>query len=63
MTVTTLDPITPNDVTDLENAPFVTKGEGDGALKNCSETEKYRQACQDTPLHGSDGGSSALNPV
>jgi len=33
MITTTLDPITLNDVTDIENAPYVIEGEGDGALK------------------------------
>ena len=31
MITTTLDPITLNGVTDLENAPYVIEGEGDGA--------------------------------
>ena len=30
MIVTTLDPITLNDVTDLDNAPYLIEGQGDG---------------------------------
>ena len=41
MITTTLDPITLNDVTDLENAPYVV--EGDGALKIYFESEKNKQ--------------------
>jgi len=64
MITTTLDPITLNDVTDTENAPFVIEGEGDGAIKIYFESEQNRQAYLDTPLHGSDGGgSSALNGI
>lgn len=57
MIVSTLDPITLNDVTDLENAPFILEGEGDGALKVYFESEANKQAYLDTPMHGSDGGS------
>lgn len=64
MITTTLDPITLNDVTDLENAPYVIEGKGDGAIKIYFESEMNRQAYLDTPLHGSDGGNTAaLNDV
>jgi hypothetical protein len=59
MIVSTLDPITLNDVTDLENAPFVLEGEGDGALKVYFESEANKKAYLDTPMHGSDGESGA----
>jgi len=54
MITTTLDPITLNDVTDIENAPYVIEGEGDGALKIYFESEANRQAYLDTPVHGSE---------
>lgn len=33
MITSTLDPISMNEVTDLDNAPYVIEGEGDNALK------------------------------
>ena len=63
MIVTTLDPITLNDVTDLDNAPYLIEGQGDGAIKIYFESEQNRQAYLDTPLHGSDGGTAALNGI
>jgi len=55
MITSTLDPISMNDVTDLENAPYVIEGEGDNTLKIYFESEKNRQEYLDIPLHGSDG--------
>ena len=43
MRVTTRDPITGNDVSEPENAPFVTEGRGDNALKIYFESEHSRQ--------------------
>lgn len=63
MITTTLDPITLNDVTDLDNAPYLIEGNGDSALKIYFESEENRRAYLDTPVHGSVGGSSALNSV
>ena len=57
MITTTLDPITLNDVTDIENAPYVIEGEGDGALKIYFESEANKQAYLDTPVHGSEDTS------
>ena len=53
MITTTLDPITLNDVTDIENAPYVIEGEGDGALKIYFESEANKQTYLDTPVHSS----------
>ena len=33
MITSTIDPISTNDVTDLENAPYVIEGKGDNSLK------------------------------
>ena len=54
MITTTLDPITLNDVTDLENAPFVIEGEGPNALKIYFESEQNKREYLDIPVHGSD---------
>ena len=54
MITTTLDPISLNDVTDLENAPFVIEGEGPNALKIYFESEQNKREYLDIPVHGSD---------
>jgi hypothetical protein len=61
MITTTLDPITLNDVTDIENAPYVIEGEGDGALRIYFETEENKQEYLNTPVHGSDNMSGLKN--
>ena len=61
MITTTLDPITLNDVTDLENAPYVIEGEGDGALRIYFESEENKQEYLNTPVHGSDDMSGLNN--
>jgi hypothetical protein len=63
MITTTLDPITLKDVTDLDNAPYLIEGEGDNAIRIYFESEQNRREYLDTPLHGSDGGSSGLNGI
>lgn len=55
MITTTLDPISLNDVTDIENAPYVIEGEGQNALKIYFESEENKREYLDTPVHGSDG--------
>jgi YHS domain-containing protein len=54
MITTTLDPISLNDVTDIDNAPYVVEGEGNGALKIYFESEENKQEYLDTPVHGSE---------
>ena len=39
MRISTLDPITLNDVIDPDNAPYVVNGKGPEALKICFENE------------------------
>ena len=53
MLTTTRDPISMNDVTDLEHAPFVVEGTGDSALKIYFESEANKQEYLDIELHGS----------
>lgn len=43
MKVTTTDPMTGNDVDDLDNAPFVIEGKGSDALKIYFESEQGQQ--------------------
>ncbi|MCW8955907.1 MAG: hypothetical protein OQL09_03420 [Gammaproteobacteria bacterium] len=59
MNVHTLDPITLNDVTDLEHAPYVIEGEGKGAIKIYFESEQNKREYLDLAIHGSDGGGSS----
>ena len=47
----TLDPISMNDVTDVENAPYVVEGEGPNALKIYFESEDNKAEYLDIPLH------------
>ena len=61
MITTTLDPITLNDVTDIENAPYVIEGEGDGALRIYFESEANKQEYLNTEVHGSDDMSGLKN--
>ena len=42
MRTTTLDPMSLNDVTDLENSPYIIEGEGDAAMKIYFESDKNR---------------------
>lgn len=51
MITTTLDPISLNDVTDLESAPYVIEGEGPNALKIYFESEANKAEYLDIPLH------------
>lgn len=43
MRITTTDPMTGNDVTDLANAPFLIEGEGAQGLKIYFESEVSKQ--------------------
>ena len=54
MITTTLDPISLNDVEDIENAPYIIEGEGQHTLKIYFESEQNKQEYVNTPLHGSD---------
>jgi hypothetical protein len=54
MRVTTLDPISLEDVTDLENAPFLVEGEGEGAIRIYFRSEENRQEYLDMEMHGAD---------
>ena len=52
----TTDPITGNDVADLDHAPFVIEGSGDDALKIYFESEASRQAFLEISVKYPDEG-------
>lgn len=52
MITVTRDPITLNDVTDLDNAPYVIEGRGSGAMKIYFESEANRQEYLATEVYG-----------
>lgn len=52
MITVTRDPITLNDVTDLDNAPYLIEGSGSGAMKIYFESEANKQEYLDTEVHG-----------
>ena len=53
----TTDPITGNDVTSLETAPFVIEGSGEDALKIYFESEQSKKAYLDTDFEELGGHS------
>ncbi len=52
MITVTRDPITLNDVTDLEHAPCLIEGSGSGAMKIYFESEANKQEYLATEVHG-----------
>jgi hypothetical protein len=54
MRISTLDPISMNDVTDVKAAPFVIEGQGPNALKIYFESEANRAEYLEIPLHGAN---------
>lgn len=59
MRISTLDPITLNDVTDLDNAPYVIDGDGPNALKIYFENEANKAEYLAIPVHGANATVSA----
>ncbi len=57
MRISTLDPISMNDVTDIETAPFVVEGD----LKIFFESEANRQEYLEIPVHGSENSEGLKN--
>lgn len=53
MRISTLDPMTLEDVTDTEYAPFVIEGRGDSAIKIYFQSEANRRAYIEMEVHGS----------
>lgn len=58
MRISTLDPITLKEVTELENAPYVINGEGHQALKIYFENESNKAKFLAIPPDHSDTGMS-----
>ena len=54
MIVQTTDPMTGNDVTDLETAPYVIEGTGDSALKIYFESEESKRDYLEVETKGPD---------
>lgn len=59
MRISTLDPISMNDVNDVNTAPYVVEGEGPNALKIYFENEENKDIYLDIPLHTSNATLSA----
>lgn len=51
MRISTLDPISMNDVSDTETAPYVIEGSGLNALKIYFENKTNKAVYLDIPLH------------
>lgn len=62
MRTTTTDPMTLNDVDDLDKAPFVIEGEGEQAIKIYFENEQNLQDYLAMESHGA-GDLSGLNAI
>ena len=57
MRITTLDPMTLNDVTDLDNAPYLIEGQGENAIRIYFESEQNRQEYLALESHGAVNSS------
>lgn len=57
MRTSTLDPISLEDVTDLENAPFVIEGEGDSAIRIYFRSEDNRREYLEMEVHGASNSA------
>jgi len=64
MRISTTDPISLHDVTDIEHAPHVIEGEGDNALDIYFESEENKQAYLDIDVEnpGKDFTVNLDNP-
>ena len=58
MRITTLDPVTLEDVTDLESAPYLIEGQGEHALKIYFASEDNKREYLDLEVHGSNNSAS-----
>lgn len=59
MRISTLDPISMNDVSDTETAPYVIEGEGANALKVYFESDANKAEYIAIPLHTANATLSA----
>ena len=57
MRVSTLDPISLEDVTELDSAPFVIEGEGKNAIKIYFQSEQNRREYLEMEVHGSSNSA------
>ena len=64
MPIQTLDPISMNEITDLNNAPFIVEGQGADALKIYFENEANLIAYLEIPLYaGQTAPAGRSEPV
>jgi hypothetical protein len=71
MRVTTLDPISLEDVTDLDHAPYVIEGEGESAIRIYFCSEENRREYLEMEMHGAENSpglkrlydAAADNPI
>lgn len=57
MRISTLDPMSLNDVKDVEAAPYVVEGEGDNAIKIYFESEQNKTDYLEMEMHGAEDTS------
>lgn len=57
MRVSTLDPMSLEDVTDLESAPFIVEGEGDNSIKIYFQSQQNREDYLALEVHGSNNSA------
>jgi hypothetical protein len=57
MRISTLDPMSLNDVQDIDNAPYVIDGDGDNAIKIYFESEQSKTEYLELEMHSADGTS------
>jgi len=61
MIISTKDPISMNDITDIEKAAYVVEGDGNNALIIYFENEANKAEYLDTPLHSANRVNKKLN--
>jgi len=62
MRTTTTDPMTLNDVRNLDDAPYVIEGTGENAILIYFESEKNRDDYLDMEMHGATN-TAGLNSI
>lgn len=65
MRICTTDPISMQDVTDLDNSPYVIEGNGESALKIYFENDENRLAYLDIEMEQTGGSFESMldNPT
>lgn len=65
MRVSTTDPITLQDISNVEGHPYIIEGEGEGAIKIYFESEETKHAYENIAVEcpGKDFETNLNNPV